>query len=170
MGVDISAIKLGKYIKREMTNDEYLKLEEELDGNIVHVSCDDFSMNHLSKFNEGYYEVEDWGDDNDPHIGIPYSSYNDFRNQVCYMANGVQDSCIWMRPNEYKGKPFVEMVNFTDCNGSFDYEIAKKLLKDFNDFYVKAKEELSDWDFSLYETYMKILQKCIDYEGIVRYY
>lgn len=171
MGVDIGTIKLGNFIKNKLNDEEYETYEKELDGNLVYVSCDDFGIDHLSKFEEGYYVVEDWFcDDKKPYISISYSTYNDFRNQICNMANGVDDSDVWCNYGWYEGKPFVEMVNFTDCDGSFDYVIAEKLLKDFESFRDKAKETLGEWFFGIYQSYIEILKQCVDCKGIVRYH
>lgn len=171
MGVDIGTIKLGKYIKEDLNQEEYQKYEEELDGDLVEIYCEDSVMNHLTKFKKGYYEVEEWFcKDKDPYISISYSTYNDFRNQICYMANEIYDSDMWF---DYEGsvdKPFAEMVCFTDCDGTFDYVVAEKLLKDFETFQEKAKKELDEWFYGLYENYMKILKNCIECKGVVRYH
>ena len=51
-------------------------------------------------------------------------------------------------------KPFYELICFSDCEGVIGPEVAKKLYKDFCDYYDIAKEHIKEkWDGWFYEKY-----------------
>ena len=43
-----------------------------------------------------------------------YSGYNEWRAILCRMAHGVDPAELWDNPEKYKGKPFFELINFSD--------------------------------------------------------
>jgi hypothetical protein len=167
MGLDISAYKLGD--KRDD-----IVCEEYCYDNIVYV----FTLNHqpiqhLTQFEEGcYYDIEDYL--NIPDFHMSYSNYNDFRNQICKMALGVDDIEVWDNIKEYLDKPFVELINFADNEGCYDYVVAEKLLKDFINYKEKAREVFNDSDgldfyYKNYLNYIGILEEVVKNKGIVEY-
>lgn len=161
MGVDISALKVKKYLDKEYTKE----IEEKYDDTRYIFNLDFLPIHHLTKFKEGVYNIEYL---NNPNLSMSYHGYNCFREQVCLMAHGVMPGVIWNNINEWVGKPFVEFINFADNEGSFDYVIAEKLYKDFSDFKEKAKQVIPD-NYNSYCVYMDILKAAVDNRGVVYY-
>lgn len=60
-----------------------------------------------------------------------YSGYNRFRKTLCYAILGVEDKKLWERSEYYMDKPFYEIINFSDCEGSFGPKDSVKLYNDF---------------------------------------
>ena len=60
-----------------------------------------------------------------------YSGYNLWRVQLSQFALGVEPSTVWENPERFAGRPFVELINFTDCDGRIGTRLAVKLAADF---------------------------------------
>lgn len=161
MGVDISALKVKKYLGKEYTEE----IEEKYDGARYIFSMDFLPIHHLTKFEEGVYDTEYL---DSPGFSMSYGGYNRFREQISLMAHGVMPDVIWRNINKWVGKPFIEFINFADNEGSFDYLIAEKLYKDFSDFKEKAKQVIPDW-YNSYCIYMDILKAAVANQGVVHY-
>lgn len=161
MGVDISALKVKKYLGKEYTEE----IEEKYDGARYIFSMNFLPIHHLTKFEEGVYDTEYL---DSPDFSMSYSGYNRFREQICLMVHGIMPNEIWGDINEWVGKSFVEFINFADNEGSFDYLIAEKLYKDFSDFKEKAKQAMPDW-YNSYCAYMNILKAVSDNKGVIYY-
>ena len=71
---------------------------------------------------------------------INYSDYNDWRRNLSILALGVPPEEVWDHPRRFRGKPFVELVDFPDC-GVFTIgpKTAAKLHADFVAFARKAR-------------------------------
>lgn len=161
MGVDISALKLKKYLGKEYTEE----IGKKYDGARIVFSMNFLPIHHLTKFEEGVYDTEYL---DSPDFSMSYGVYNRFREQICLMTHGVMPDTIWSNINEWIGKPFIEFINFADNEGSFDYVIAEKLYKDFSDFKEKAKQVIPDY-YNDYCIYMNILKVVVDNKGIIYY-
>lgn len=161
MGVDISALKVKKYLGKEYTEE----IEKKYEGVRRIFSMNFLPIHHLTKFEEGVYNTEYL---DSPDFSMSYGTYNRFREQVCLMVHGVMPSAIWGNINKWVGKPFVEFINFADNEGSFDYSIAEKLYKDFSDFKEKAKLAIPDW-YNSYCAYIGILKAVADNKGVIYY-
>jgi hypothetical protein len=61
----------------------------------------------------------------------PYSYYNWWRNELSLFALGAEAQDVWMAPEDYRGRPFVELIDFTDCDGRVGTPVAAKLAADF---------------------------------------
>lgn len=161
MGVDISALKVKKYLGKKYTEE----IEEKYDSARYIFSMNFRPIHHLTKFEEGVYDTE-YLDCTD--FSMSYSGYNRFRELICLMVHSVRPEVIWSNINNWLEKPFVEFINFADNEGSFDYLIAEKLYKDFSDFKEKAKQDIPDW-YNSYCAYMDILKTVSDNKGVVYY-
>jgi hypothetical protein len=62
-----------------------------------------------------------------------YSGYNWWREQLCRFALECEPGELWSDPEAYAGKPFVEMINFSDCEGAIGPRTSAKLAGDFRD-------------------------------------
>jgi hypothetical protein len=60
-----------------------------------------------------------------------YSGYNWWREQLCKFALEVSPEDVWEEPERFEGKAFVELINFSDCDGCIGSKTSAKLAKDF---------------------------------------
>ena len=60
-----------------------------------------------------------------------YSGYNWWREQLCRFALEVDPGRVWEDPDAFSGKPFVELINFSDAEGAIGPRTAAKLARDF---------------------------------------
>jgi hypothetical protein len=83
-----------------------------------------------------------------------YSGYNWWRDQLSRFALGVDAPTVWGDPRGFRGRPFVELINFTDCDGRIGTRVATKLAEDFKSHAAGAKrfvpvasgEDADGWD------------------------
>lgn len=60
-----------------------------------------------------------------------YSGYNRWRENLCLFAHGVDPETIWFAEDVWEGKPFFELILFSDAQGTIGPETSAKLAKDF---------------------------------------
>lgn len=63
-----------------------------------------------------------------------YGGYNNWRRTLCQLIHGVSVETFWEDSEDYKGKPFYELINFSDCEGIIGPKTCAKLANDFNDY------------------------------------
>jgi len=142
MGLDISAY--SKLSKCECDPEDY-------DSDfVVHIYNDESFDNierpfEKTKFYETIYKRYSFG-------AGSYGGYNDWRKILCNLILKCNPSEVWNNPIEYEGKPFVELINFSDCEGTIGTEISEKLYKDFETFQSEI-DKLEDEYFK--ERYIK---------------
>ena len=164
MGVVIRAVKIGKQITRK----EYESRRDNGDEGVVEVYSIDFHpIVHLPSVKAGCYEVEGRGK-SELSMCCSYYSRN-FRDSLCRLVLEVPQERVFDDIIYYLGKPFVELINFADNEGCFDYKIAKKLLKDFEDYDTFCKVGLSKELYRIYCVYKDILKEAVSFKGVVEY-
>jgi hypothetical protein len=90
-----------------------------------------------------------------------YSGYNTFRDLLSQIALGVEAKAVWVEEEKYVGKPFYEMINFSDCEGNFGPQMSDKLHKDYMEhretFHekIKSKNPYEGYYESVYDNFMK---------------
>lgn len=122
MGLDIRAYSQCKFVAPQEGGD-YEAHEDE------HVLIDGVSFtDRLDGLPQGWYAVEGvaYGFD-----AGSYSGYNVWREQLCRAALDVGPEEVWSDPDRFSGKPFVELIDFSDCEGSIGPKTSAKLLADF---------------------------------------
>lgn len=62
-----------------------------------------------------------------------YGGYNQWREALSLAALGVAPELVWQHPDDYRDKPFYELVNFADNEGTIGPEAAQDLYQDFVD-------------------------------------
>jgi hypothetical protein len=87
-----------------------------------------------------------------------YSGYNAWRDELAKMAGYPSAEYVWYRVT--KG-PFLELINFSDCEGFIGPETAAKLARDFAEYQAKA-EELGDYFLGKYEDFRKACEYAAD--------
>lgn len=81
-----------------------------------------------------------------------YSGYGDWRNALARLAGHSDASAVFADP---RPGPFVELINFTDCDGTIGWTVAAKLAKDFADFDDRARAAVVDpnWFYDVYQDF-----------------
>ncbi len=76
-----------------------------------------------------------------------YSGYNQWRRWLSEQALGVAPDVVWDAADEYRDRPFFELIHFADNEGSIGPEAALDLLADF-DLHVNllTTPEEPEWD------------------------
>jgi hypothetical protein len=70
-----------------------------------------------------------------------YSGYSDWRKTLCLLALGVLPEEVWEHPRRFRGKPFVELIDFPDGVGPvIGPKTSAKLHSDFVAFAAKSKK------------------------------
>lgn len=59
-----------------------------------------------------------------------YLGYSAWRVELSRFALGCEPEQVW-KAGDTHGGPFVELINFTDCDGSIGPTVAAKLARDF---------------------------------------
>ena len=135
------------------------------DGYYDCVSCDDFLSMGYGRY--GYlreliaevagYEKQDIPE---PHYSHP--NYHD----LSYYYRNPHIATIYI--NEIEEGPFIEMINFSDCEGVICSEVSKKLYKDFDNYLKIAEEKLDEYYLQKYKDLMGAFKYASD-DGFVRY-
>jgi hypothetical protein len=71
-----------------------------------------------------------------------YGGYNEWREHLAAMALGMTPERLWtlVKTDPTFAGPFVEQINFTDCDGTIGPTASAKLAKDYADFTERAEE------------------------------
>jgi hypothetical protein len=84
----------------------------------------------------GVYRIN--GDEVDVHGGS-YTGYNEWRDWLSRTMLGVPARAVWENEEIYKGRPFYELINFSDCEGIIGSVVAAKLAADFETHQAPAE-------------------------------
>lgn len=79
----------------------------------------------------------------------PYSAYNRWREALCRCVLQVEPRQVWHNPEAYVGRPFVELIHFSDCEGAIGPRTSQKLMQDC------AQLLRTDVGFPLLESWQK---------------
>jgi hypothetical protein len=88
-----------------------------------------------------------------------YGGYNAWRDKLAQLAGYKSAEDVWANPDLKEA--FVELINFSDCEGVIGSKFSTKLLKDFIDFDAKASDfELNDggYFYRLYQEWRKAFE------------
>jgi hypothetical protein len=138
MGLDIHAASHLRYVRPLPEGDEFDRLEEQAGAQgkcldevffLLHPNEEGWES-QLGGLEPGLYEFTPSSQQHAFRAGS-YGVYNEWRERLSRYALGVPPKAVWDSPDEYAGKPFVELVNFTDCDGGIGGRVAAKLAADF---------------------------------------
>ncbi|MCI0704316.1 MAG: hypothetical protein L0241_24930 [Planctomycetia bacterium] len=146
MGLDIFAASHIKYARPIPRRKEFDKLLEEIEAQgksltevyfpfYTNASC---HRQRLGGMKPGLYSYTKKSRKYEFRAGS-YSGYNWWRNQLSLFALEVGAEAVWREPRIYRGKPFVELINFTDCDGRIGTSVCEKLAEDFTSHAARAK-------------------------------
>lgn len=83
------------------------------------------------------------------------------------MVFGVPPQVVWQNPMGYAGRPFYELIDFSDCEGVIGPEVSAKLAKDFADWDEQAKRTLDDYDYEMYSNWHKAFKIASDGGAVI---
>lgn len=66
-----------------------------------------------------------------------YSGYGHWRRLLSLVALDVEPHEVWARPLKFKGRPFYELIDFSDCEGCIGPKTSAKLSVDFTAYMAK---------------------------------
>jgi hypothetical protein len=92
----------------------------------IRVAHDQFG--YSSDLEKGWYDCE--GESFHFRAGS-YSGYNAWRRALCEAIHGINDVEFWKEEENFIGKPFYELINFSDCEGQIGPKVSDKLYQDF---------------------------------------
>lgn len=177
MGLDITAVEIATLVEdehpREDAEGNWCGEAEEYGGKgHIHVYIDDGFEHALgSLLRDRCYQVS--GDTMGFRAGS-YSGYNWFREALSKAALGVEPRAVWDDPDSYRDKPFVEMINFSDCEGVIGPEVCAELAKDFRDHREDVREALvaeseDGWYGEKYDEWQAAFELAAD-TGLVQFH
>ena len=98
-----------------------------------------------------------------------YHWYNAWREWLCQMVLGTIPKHVWNNPEKYEGKPFYELINFSDCEGIIGADVSRKLAQDFADHQGRAELDDDEWNVKQYKTWRKAFEIASD-DGFVEFH
>lgn len=129
MGLDITAYGNVALLETMESTDDYDEKywNSDEDSNTDYVWATKDRGQHDNIVEHGVYRYEQ---EFDFRAGS-YSGYNEWRNHLSRLMLKVDAETVWHNSESYKGKPFYELINFSDCEGIIGPETSKKLAADF---------------------------------------
>ncbi len=175
MGLDVSChIKLQPllvpdYVKAQIIGRwEKDSLARRLDAHdVIEIRRQDAFPEHLDRLHPGWYKIE--GSFRFP--AGSYSGYNKWRELLSRLFLFVDPSDVWSRPEHYARQPFVELINFSDCEGFIGPETSGKLRVDFENHEKRFTEhhQTDQFDHILYRNFRTAFGlACVD--GCVQFH
>lgn len=172
MGLDISAYRKMTAVAESVTP------EEAEDSGYIRVFIHPDFPGRCPEFSEdAYYTAERMTGSG--RFGFPYSYYSRWRDRLAALAGnpatmlfryGVTEAShaktVWDNP--VPGSRFVELINFSDCEGWLGTAVCAKLAADFDHFQGSAREFGDDF-FSVYEKFREAFHFASD-GGAVRFH
>jgi hypothetical protein len=70
-----------------------------------------------------------------------YTGYGEWRELLCQYVHEVKIEEVWEHTKKWAGKPFIELIDFPDNEGTIGPETSAKLAKDFADWDERLKEK-----------------------------
>ena len=124
MGLNISIYKNLKMINKTKIN-----FDKDEQNDYLEIYNQDFKkqLNGSDLIIGEYY---DYDCSEEFHIGS-YSGYNYWRNELAKLAGYESDVFVW---ENVEDGVFVELINFSDCEGIIGSKTSKKLYDDFCKF------------------------------------
>lgn len=83
-----------------------------------------------------------------------YSGFNFFRALLSEFALGVEPDKVWNNWEQYKGEPFTELINFSDCEGFIGPVASEKLYSDFQQHWTDYSLNADEYSASKYNDWL----------------
>jgi hypothetical protein len=137
MGLDVTAISKAK----RLSVGSNVEVADCTSESCVYV-CSGDDVDRTDGKPEGLYE----GEQGFNFWAGSYTGYNRWREWLSKFFLGVMPEVIWNDPERFRGRPFVELIDFSDCEGAFGGVIAAKLAKDFQENREQLTGDANDWN------------------------
>lgn len=108
-------------------------------GHDLHIWEQPHYAERMAPLTEGAYV----GDAGPSFRAGSYGGYNWWREQLARLIGQTPDA-IWSNPDAHKDTPFVELIDFSDCDGQIGPDAARELAKDFAEWEERAMEFKTD--------------------------
>jgi len=128
VGLDVTAVSQAAPFYLGLPDSEAEQGPPELDLHEYIAIFTDDAGERMDGYAPGYYRVR--GKRVSFRAGS-YSGYNWWRRHLCRMALGAEPETVWRDTERYQGQPFVELIDFSDCEGCIGPLTSKKLAGDF---------------------------------------
>lgn len=160
MGLDITAY-------RRLTKAEGVECDEDgepVDWNRftrIRQSLIDYTEEHWNGRAEGV-EAGVYERDDDREFKFragSYSGYNAWRDDLARFAGHRTANHVW---ESHIDGPFVELIDFSDCEGIIGPVVAAKLAKDFADHQERADKFADEWFRQKYADWRKAFEMAAD--------
>ena len=92
-------------------------------------------------------------------LSYPYYSHNRFREALIRLIQreDLLDAEGRIKWNELPSDlPFIDLIDFADNEGCLDYEVAKNLFEDFEQWKLDAEKYLSEYELEIYKKWKQI--------------
>ena len=94
-----------------------------------------------------------------------YTDYGSWRDRLSLLMVGVPQEMVWAYKHRYVNAPFVELIDFSDCEGAFGPLTSKALAADFACYERRVAAEDSEFA-DLYKRFRQAFELARD-SGIV---
>lgn len=84
--------------------------------------------------------------------------YDNWRDWLAYSFFGVKAEEVWRNHRKLIGKPFVELIDFSDCQGTIGPKTSAKLYQDFREYRQFALFSTYVDESEKYETYLEFMK------------
>lgn len=170
MGLDISIYKQIQFVASD--EDEGMT-PEKMDNyydRYIWIYCNESFPKQADGIRTGFYTGEYVSD----FRAGSYSGYNYFRNKLCKLALDVDAEQVWNNLNDFADQPFVDLINFSDCEGAIGPVTSARLFKDFEKYLDKAKalkkEGPYDYFLDTYVSFMDAFRVAATENGVVTFH
>lgn len=158
MGLDIYLYQQVKFVCENTDDVDY---EEMVDDKELHLFFNNKGgCENMAK--PGWYSA----DEGDHVVGRAYSGHNRLRAQLAELI-GMTDNQIWNDPKP--DIPFVEFINFSDCEGSMDTEVCAELSKDFIEWKDKALAHEDSYFVKWYLALADAYKTAAENNGVIQF-
>jgi hypothetical protein len=129
----------------------YARNVRRAEGGTPNVHIYDSFKEQADGLTTGRYDADTW-----EHFRAgSYSGYGEFRRALCRAILGVEPQRVWEEQEAFKGRPFFNLINFSDCEGVIGPLTASKLADDFADPQHRAKFETQMKDHADRDYYLQ---------------
>jgi len=99
-----------------------------------------------------------------------YGGYNDWREWLSRMANGLTPREIWQQRDKRKIRalPFYPLIDFSDCRGTLGSIVAARLANDFASHRERAERVGDAWQVAKYHKWHKACVLAAD-DGFIKF-
>lgn len=91
-----------------------------------------------------------------------YSGYNAWRDQLARMAGYESARAVWAQADTIAGRPFVGLINFSDCEGVIGPAVCAALAADFAAHQPQADAHPDAWFRAKYADWRRACELAAD--------